>query len=77
MKPTDFRDQKPRLIIEDFLSGNVKAWGILQNRSFKVLRQFSADLNGSWDGKQLILDEKFNWSDGEVQSRQWKIIKID
>ena len=77
MKPTDFRDQKPRLIIEDFLSGNVKAWGILQNRSGKVLRQFSADLNGSWDGKKLILDEKFNWSDGEVQSRQWKIIKID
>ena len=77
MKPTDFKDQKPRLIIEDYLSGNVKAWGILQNRSGKVIRQFSADLNGKWDGKQLILDEKFNWSDGEVQTRQWKINKID
>ena len=77
MKPTDFKDQKPRLIIEDFLSGNVKAWGILQNRSGKVIRQFSADLNGAWDGKQLILDEKFNWSDGEIQTRQWKINKID
>jgi hypothetical protein len=77
MKPTDFKGQKPRLIIEDFLSGNVKAWGILQNRSGKVTRQFSADLNGKWDGKQLILDEKFNWSDGEVQNRQWTIDKID
>ena len=77
MKPTDFKDQKPRLIIEDYLSGNVKAWGVLQNRSGKVIRQFSADLNGSWDGKQLILDEKFNWSDGEVQKRQWTIKKID
>ena len=77
MKPIDFKDQKPRLIIEDYLSGNVKAWGMLQNRSGKVIRQFSADLNGKWDGKQLILDEKFNWSDGEVQTRQWKIIKID
>ena len=77
MKPTDFKDQKPRLVIEDFLSGNVKAWGILQNRSGKVMRQFSADLNGAWDGKQLILDEKFNWSDGEIQTRQWKINKID
>ena len=67
MKPIDFKDQKPRLIIEEYLSGNVKAWGILQNRSGKVTRQFSADLNGKWDGKQLILDEKFNWSDGEVQ----------
>ena len=77
MKPIDFKDQKPRLIIEDYLSGNVKAWGILQNRSGKVTRQFSAELKGTWDGKQLILDEKFNWSDGEVQTRQWKIIKID
>ena len=77
MKPIDFKDKKPRLIIENYLSGHVKAWGILQNRSGKVTRQFSAKLNGKWDGKQLILDEKFNWSDGEIQKRQWKINKID
>ena len=64
MKPTDFKDQKPRLIIEDYLSGNVKAWGVLQNRSGKVTRQFKADLNGNWDGNTLILDELFYWSDG-------------
>ncbi len=77
MKPTDFKDQKPRLIIEDYLSGNVKAWGLLQDRSGKVTRQFSAELNGKWDGKQLILDEKFNWNDGEIQKRQWQITKLD
>ena len=77
MKPIDFKDQKPRLIIEDYLSGNVKAWGLLQNRSGKVIRQFSADLIGEWDGKKLVLDEKFNWSDGEIQTRQWTITKID
>ena len=77
MKPLDFKDQKPRLIIEDYLSGNVKAWGLLQNRSGKVTRQFSAELNGIWDGKQLVLNEKFNWTDGEIQKRQWKINKID
>jgi hypothetical protein len=77
MKPIDFKDQEPRLIIEDYLSGNVKAWGLLQDRSGKVTRQFSAELNGKWDGKELILDEKFNWSDGEIQTRQWQITKID
>ena len=77
MKPEDFKNQEPRLIIEKYLSGNVKAWGILQNRSGKVTRQFSADLNGKWDGKQLILDEKFNWNNGEEQTRQWQITKID
>jgi hypothetical protein len=77
LNPIDFKDQNPRLIIEDYLSGNVKAWGILQDRSGKVTRQFSADLNGEWDGKRLILNEKFNWSDGEVQKRQWQITKLD
>ncbi len=77
MKPIDFKDQKPRLIIEEYLSGNVKAWGVLQNRSGKVTRQFKADLNGKWDGSTLILDEIFNWSDGEKQKRQWTINKID
>ena len=77
MKPIDFKDQKPRLVIEDYLSGSVKAWGILQNRSGAVTRQFSANLTGIWDGNQLILNEEFNWSDGEVQKRKWKINKID
>ena len=26
MKPTDFKDKQPRLIIEEYLEGNVKAW---------------------------------------------------
>ena len=77
MKPEDFKNKEPRLIIEEYLSGNVKAWGVLQNRSGKVTRQFSADLDGTWDGKQLILKEKFNWDDGEVQNREWTINKID
>ena len=77
MKPTDFKDQKPRLIIEEYLSGNVKAWGVLQNRSGKVTRQFKADLNGEWDGSKLVLNEVFNWNDGEKQTRQWVINKID
>ena len=77
MKPEDFKNKEPRLIIENYLSGNVKAWGVLQNRSGKVIRQFSAELNGKWDGKQLILDEIFNWDDGEIQKRQWQINKID
>ncbi len=77
MKPEDFKNKEPRLKIEEYLSGNVKAWGVLQNRSGKVTRQFSADLDGTWDGKQLILKEKFNWDDGEIQDREWTITKID
>ena len=41
MKPEDFKNKEPRLIIENYLSGNVKAWGVLQNRSGKVIRQWT------------------------------------
>ena len=76
MKPEDFKNKKPRLVIENYLSGNVKAWGVLQNRSGKVIRQFSAELNGKWDGNKLILDEIFNWDDGEVQKNSGKLQKL-
>ena len=31
----------------------LKLTGILQNRSGKVTRQFTADLDGKWDGEQF------------------------
>ena len=34
-------------------------------------------MTGQWNGSELILDEIFNWNDGEKQTRQWKIKKID
>ena len=77
MKPTDFKDQKPRLIIEEYLSGNVKRLGILQNRSGKVTRQFSADLNGAWDGKQLILNENLFGMTVKFRTDSGKINKIN
>ena len=77
MKPEDFKNTEPTLLIEEYFDGKVKAWGILQDRSGKVTRQFKADLNGKWDGSQLVLDEVFNWTDGEKQTRQWTILKIN
>ena len=53
MKPEDFKNKEPRLIIENYLSGNVKAWGVLQNRSGKVTRQFSAELKWKMGWKAI------------------------
>ena len=38
MKPEDFKGKEPRLIIEEYLSGNVKAWGVLQNRQWQITK---------------------------------------
>ena len=77
MKPEDFKDTKPVMNIEKYFEGPVKAWGILQNRNGKVIRQFKADMFGILKEDTLILKEDFYWTDGEQQKRTWKIKKID
>ena len=76
MKPEDYKNTEPKIKIEEYFQGNVKAWGILQGRSGIVKRQFTAKMNGSFDGQNLILDENFSWNDGEKQQRRWVIKKI-
>ena len=76
MKPEEYKNTKPEIKIEEYFLGNVKAWGIFQGRSGKVKRQFTANMNGSIEGNNLILDEDFNWNDGEIQKRRWVIKKI-
>ena len=53
----------------------MKAWGIFQDRSGKVKRQFTAKMNGSFYGQDFILNEDFSWNDGEKQQRRWTIKK--
>ena len=77
MKPEDFKNTEPVLKIEKYFEGNVKAWGVLQDRSGKVTRQFKADMLGKFENNILTLEEDFFWKDGENQKRVWKIEKID
>ena len=76
MKPEDYKNTKPIIKIEEYFQGNVNAWGIFQSRSGEVKRQFTAKMTGSFDGKDLILNEDFIWNDGEKQNRRWVIKKI-
>ena len=77
MKPEDFADRTPRLKIEEFFAGNLKAWGIFEDRFGNLRREFVVDIAGAWDGRQLVLDENFVYSDGEKERRVWTITKID
>ena len=76
MKPEDYKNTKPVIKIEEYFQGKVKAWGMLLSRSGQVKRQFTANMNGEFDGQNLILDETFIWNDGEKQERKWNIRKI-
>ncbi len=77
MKPEDFSNKQPRFVIEEYFTGKTKAWGIFEDRFGNLRREFVVDITGTWDGKQLILDERFVYSDGEKETRVWTIDKAD
>ena len=77
MKPQDFADTAPRFLIEDYFSGQTKAWGLFEDRFGNVRRQFTVDINGEWNGRELILEEDFVYRDGERDQRTWRIVKTD
>ena len=76
MKPIDFKDVEPRLTLEKFFLGSTRAWGLFEDRFGTVRRQFTVDIAGSLDGEELVLDERFRYSDGETDRRIWRIRRI-
>ncbi|WP_240932925.1 DUF3833 domain-containing protein [Pelagibius litoralis] len=77
MTPEQFDGREPRLLIEDYLAGETRAWGLFVDRFGNLRREFVVDITGTWDGKTLTLVEDFVYSDGEEQQRIWTINKLD
>jgi hypothetical protein len=77
MKSEQFTNTKPQFVLEEYFSGETKAWGIFEDRFGNLRRQFSVKINGTWDGQQLVLDEHFTYADGEKDRRVWTIKKRD
>lgn len=63
------------LVLEDYFKGQTTAWGVFQERNGTLIRQFKVNINGSWDGNILTLDERFDYADGAKEQRIWKIRK--
>ncbi len=72
----EYQNKNPEFKINQFFNGDLVAYGMLRDRSGKVIRQFQAGLKGSWknDEQGLLvgtLDEIFWFDDGEKQTRTW------
>ncbi len=72
----DYRGTQPELDLKRFFNGHLEAYGIVQDYKGKVARRFRADILGSWDGEQGLLDEQFIFDDGEEQHRCWQLERI-
>jgi hypothetical protein len=77
MKPQNCVNLFPPLLLEDYFAGKTKGWGLFEDRFGNVRKQFCVDINGSWNGKELYLEEDFLYSNGETENRNWVIEKTD
>jgi len=71
--PADYAAEKPVLDLKRYFDGELVAHGIFTDRSGRVLRRFTVDMTGTWNGKQGTLDERFTYSDGKTERRVWRL----
>lgn len=71
-----FEAATPQLVLEEYFAGKTRAWGIFEDRFGTLRRQFTVDIDGRWDGRTLVLDERFVYRDGERDRRVWTIEKV-
>lgn len=77
LTPKTYESNSPKLDIQQYLNGKVKAWGILEDRSGKITRRFVVDMEGKWEDNKGVLEEYFTFDDGEKSERIWTIIFDD
>ena len=73
----DYKNNTPKLVLEDYFAGETTAWGIFRDRFGKVRKRFVVDVKGEWDAQaqKLVLREDFQYDDGTKETREWHLKK--
>jgi hypothetical protein len=74
-QPADYAAEKPVLDLRSYFNGKLVAHGIFTDRAGKVVRRFTVDMVGRWQGDQGVLEEDFRYSDGKTERRVWRITR--
>lgn len=72
---SDYKNELPKLKLEEYLNGPLVAHGYFQNRSGKIIKRFVVDMKGTWRDNVGTLEEDFSYSDGTKSRRVWTITK--
>jgi len=75
MTVDEYLNSEQKLVLEDYFSGHTRAWGLFEDRLGNVRREFVVDIEGTWDGNNLVLTEQFVYADGERETRVWTLEK--
>lgn len=73
MKISDFENTTPVYKPEDFLSGRLEGWGLLERITGGLQQRFAVQAEGLWDGAALAFTETWTFDDGHVDTLRWRI----
>ena len=73
---SDYAQQRPKLELDRYFNGRIRAHGIFQKRGGEVVRRFTVVMDCHWEGNQGVLDEDFTYSDGTKEKRVWRITRL-
>lgn len=76
MNVTEYKDNEPKLVLEEYFAGKTTAYGVFENRSGEVINQFKVLIEGSFENDTLTLQEDFIYMDGRTDTRHWIIKKL-
>ena len=72
-RPEDYAAERPVLDLARYFDGRVTAHGVFQDRNGRVVKRFTVQIDGQWQGDRGTLDERFVYSDGSTQRRVWRL----
>lgn len=73
---TDYKETTPKFDIKRYFTGDLIAYGMVQDYSNQVTRRFCVELKGTWLENQGELAEVFYFNDGEISYRTWQLTKL-
>jgi len=76
INPQEYRTTTPALDLKQFFSGDLRAYGMLQDRNGLMTRRFTVTMRGEWQGDVGTLTEHFSFDDGEQQDRVWHLQRV-
>lgn len=77
MNISDFADQRPLFVLENFFSGSLRGWGITLSRLGNLQNRFTIEAEGHYEASAntLTLKETYAFDDGHRDFLTWTIIK--
>lgn len=71
----DFKDTLPVLRPEEYLTGELEGWGVIERVTGGLQQRFTVSATGKWNGADGVLSFKEIWTfdDGRKDTLSWEI----